>query len=470
MNDKKMFRSLFPEFCLEKELDLFHQSEGDGKESVWQYLDQCRQLCACLLVNPDKRQFRQFYIDKLYALERLVLWQELQLCSALKSLCRFLLDLPVQLPEPRQLSSGFAPIESANHWSYVKLPSFPFHAETGLYWALIGHLFRDSTFLSAASKIADWELNLLDHHYYPFIGILCQENEVALDRFFISRYLLFRAVSSFSDRPDLDYAASMQLGHLQNLSSKSISLPEFALESWIEANREAAKPETEIPLPSSIFDLSNGLAGFRAPKECLISSLKGNGTGIAAFYREDVHMVSCGPHQLPLGDCQGFGISQAGHPVFQGEANQKKLFIHGTVKTGAPRKVDEPLALYREGKESADWLEIKQVFENGSLKIQTYFLNPSSIETTSFVFFVKGALCKINHKDEIRPCSLKGFSGPIQPIQITGEKSQLSFLGDTNCPEMQVIPLAGGNNFWGADFLIAYFLKKNLHHYSWQIS
>lgn len=470
MTDKITLRRLFPEFCLEKELDLFHQTEGDGRGSAWQYLDQCRQLFACLLVNRNKQQFRQIYIDKLYALERLVLWQDLQLCSALKSLCRFLLDLPVQLPNPRQLSSGFAPIESGNHWNYVKLPFFPFHAETGLYWALIGHLFRDSNFLIAASKLADWELNLLDHQYYPFTGILCQENDVALDRFFISRYLLFRAASSFSGRLDLNYAASMQLVHLQNLSQKKICLPEFALDSWLDANGTDAKSEIEKPLSSSIFDLSNGLAGFRSPKECLISTLTGNGTGIGAFYREDVRMVSCGPHQLPLGDCQGFGISQANHPVFQGEADEKKFFIQGTVKAGASRKVDEALALYREGKESSDWLEIKQTFDNGNLKIQTYFLNPSAIETVSFVFFVKGALCKINQKEEIRPCSLKGFSGPVQPIQINGQKSQLLFLGDDNCPEMQVIPLAGGDNFWGADFLIAYFLKKNICHYSWQIS
>jgi hypothetical protein len=34
---------------------------------------------------------------------------------------------------------------------------------------------------------------------------------------------------------------------------------------------------------------------------------------------------------------------------------------------------------------------------------------------------------------------------------------------------MQVIPLAGGDNFWGADFLVAYHLSQDQRNYQWHL-
>jgi len=35
---------------------------------------------------------------------------------------------------------------------------------------------------------------------------------------------------------------------------------------------------------------------------------------------------------------------------------------------------------------------------------------------------------------------------------------------------MQVIPLSGGENFWGVDFLAAYVCSDEQRHYSWQLT
>jgi len=87
----------------------------------------------------------------------------------------------------------------------------------------------------------------------------------------------------------------------------------------------------------------------------------------------------------------------------------------------------------------------------------------------AFTFFVKADNCLVGGVQSVKPRSFSRYQGRVASIQMQGKLSSLSLEAHHKHGEMQVIPLGGGDNFWGADFLVAYILNPAESRYQWHI-
>ena len=74
------------------------------------------------------------------------------------------------------------------------------------------------------------------------------------------------------------------------------------------------------------------------------------------------------------------------------------------------------------------------------------------------------------HGQLIKPRSLDRYRGKPQPATIQGHEGTVTIVPDCGEGEMQVIPLSGGEDFWGSDFLIAFRIDPNRPRCQWKIS
>lgn len=81
---------------------------------------------------------------------------------------------------------------------------------------------------------------------------------------------------------------------------------------------------------------------------------------------------------------------------------------------------------------------------------------------------MKGSCIKINTQ-LIFPKTLDRYEGEVHSVILEGKESSLELYPELCKGVMQVIPLVGGNEFWGADFLIAYHLDPQHSHYQWNM-
>ncbi|MBA3815210.1 MAG: hypothetical protein H0X29_01560, partial [Parachlamydiaceae bacterium] len=205
----------------------------------------------------------------------------------------------------------------------------------------------------------------------------------------------------------------------------------------------------------------------------VISTLTGGGSGMGCMHREDVQIVNFGPQHLPLGDCYGFGIESQQSHLSQAQISisesSKMYTIEGVARVTPRPKNSSQQASFRNGDHSGFWIEAKQSFQNEQLTIETIFRGLYDISTLAFAFFVKAQSCVIESLKVVNPRSFERYQGEVKNIILRGEKATLIIEAGQKKGELQVIPLGGGNNFWGADFLVAYIMNSQEYKYSWTI-
>ena len=91
-------------------------------------------------------------------------------------------------------------------------------------------------------------------------------------------------------------------------------------------------------------------------------------------------------------------------------------------------------------------------------------------DSVAFSFFVKALRCRVASQQEfLYPRTLERYEGEVQTVAFEGQDHVLELRSLSCKGTMQVIPLAGGNNFWGADFLVAYLLSAEQRQYQWHV-
>jgi len=115
------------------------------------------------------------------------------------------------------------------------------------------------------------------------------------------------------------------------------------------------------------------------------------------------------------------------------------------------------------------WMEIEQNYQNASLTVSTNLMGLNGWEDTAFSFFFKAEECVVGEK------TLKGpqfscYKGPPLPILMKGKEGKIELNLSTAITEIQVVPLEGKNNFWGANFLVSYLLEPKQREYVWTLS
>lgn len=461
--------------------DLFDRSllpdNIQNELTVWRLIEKWQEMLSLLLLCRERGDLQGHAVKFLEPLRRLCAcfaWPEMQLWSMYKAICSLLLDQPAEKPEVHQYPSGATPFERGERWSWGTAPQCRFQAELGFLWCLYGQLTGDIHYFKAAESLADWQLNTLNYHGQPLVGLFTQEEHGSELKLLINNYLLFSAVAVFSERKDMAAFAERHFDRMAALSSDvsiEFSPLQFVYHHWL-SHYPKQQPEP-LRLSGLYKDESLLLAGYRSEIVSVASTLAGGGTSMGSLCRGDLQIVSFGPQHYPLGDCRGFGIeTQQGwesQSTVKVSLADKSYCVEGIARVSPEPKTSTQRATYRNGEHSGTWIEAKQIFRNEQLTIEAIFHGLFDVSSLLFVFFVKANSCTIESLKEVKQRSFERYQGEVKKIILHGDKEILEIEAQEKQGGMQVIPLGGGDNFWGADFLVAYPLISQKSKYTWII-
>jgi hypothetical protein len=107
------------------------------------------------------------------------------------------------------------------------------------------------------------------------------------------------------------------------------------------------------------------------------------------------------------------------------------------------------------------WMQIEAYFEAQKFKLSCRLQEDRPSENLAMVFYLKGDQLVIGGKETLQGGSLERYQGKAVPLELIAEDEKI-FIEPLFDQEMQIIPLAGGDHFWGAHFLIAFPLSETL--------
>lgn len=431
--------------------------------------------CLSSLLNSHQSELSL----KLSALVRHSWHSGSQYLKTLIALSQCFLGMPVPDLHLELLEGGAILLEKHEYCPWSALSYQPFHAEFGTLLCLLALKTHKQELQPLVKRLANWHLNLLDHQGLPVTGLFTQEVDGSLSRLLAWNILFFQAASYVTSDHQFSHIAKLQLDFLKQeagRSSLSCSPLMLLIEKILERQeRVALIGEVALSLPDRIYDPSMALVGYRSTDCYAACTLHGDHTGLGSFRLGDIQIVNYGPQYLPLADCQGFGIEGnhfTDHGVRQTHIQND---IKGFSLKGCVRLVDQPLSkpspyssieVFR-----GLWLDIHQQLHEQSMQLNAAFLGFSGWEGVAMSFFVKAGECEVGELLKLRPRTLSRYDGPLQPILLKGQKNALNLLSLGSKPiSMQVIPLGGGDNFWGADFLVTYLMDPEQRHYAWQMA
>lgn len=451
---------------------------SDCCESVFALVNRWQELLVLLLILHEQQLLGAYYplfIESIDSLSRVNVWEDFQLVAAYRALVALFLDQAVKNFKFIQLPNGAAPIEGGGHWNWGGIPHPHFHAELGCLWLLYSSLTGDSSFLDAAEQLAEWQKNTLDSKFCPFVGLFSHEGDTSEGSLLINNYTLFNVIARMTQKSDMAFLATKQLERLQSIMQAYqgvISPLALVLEKMYASHEKP--PEITVSLPSTFSDSDLALVGCRTTvsefNADAVVTLSGGGSGMGCFHRGDVHVVSFGPQHLPLGDCLGFGVEGISKQCLISLSQSASFSLKGISRLQSHPSLSNGLsgfAHFREGEHSGVWLETNIDFENGDLFIKTK-LNSLLDREIAFVFFVKCLYCIADEKEKIHSRSLRHYVGDVCRVDLHGSENSIA-LEAAQGGKMHVIPLAGGENFWGADFLIAYLCTDEQKQYQWHL-
>ncbi|NGX54823.1 MAG: hypothetical protein KR126chlam2_00443 [Chlamydiae bacterium] len=333
--------------------------------------------------------------ESVQKLEHLPLWQEHELAQALFALQCKSAGLPVPALQLDQNQSGAIPLFCRGGFPWRALPYPKEHAELGRALSLLGYE-------ESARKVAQWQKNTLDHRGRPIHSLFLQEGGCGY--------------------PELE-AANRQL---------------------FEAVGE------ELCLDETITDSDFGLLGKRTEESTILSVASGCKSGMGVFLCQDGGIVNYGPQLLPVGECSGFGI--AGLP--QNLKLTDETLSYRT-RVAAPNARQTGFSHLKDTGYSGFWLEVDQKITPDMLQTKLALVGSNELDKVALTFFGRGDACYVAKSHKLIPRSLNRYQGPAQPITL-GDKVTLDL--QEGASKMEIIPLAGDDSFWGADFLIAFTL------------
>lgn len=396
--------------------------------------------------------------------------QSSQLFRLLVALNHLIAKMPVPEVGVHLLESGAAPIDFQEYCPWHSLPYHPYHLEFGIFLTLFGMLSKKSTIEVLVRRLSSWQLNTLDAKGFPFAGLYIRENDSNYFELVMLHYLLFRGAASLLNDTKLHYFSQVLAKHLQEIF-KEPQTPIHPLWVLIEKKFDGSFGKSAtFELPVQIHDSSNSLIGYRTEQNTAVCTLHGDHTGLGYLRQDDVEIVNYGPQYIPLDDCKGFGIEGnhlSDHGIRQSIMEWQR---HGFSLKGCVRVVDQPLGDIRQAElYRSIWMEIVQEYKVSHMHLKATLLGLDGWDGVGFSFFIKAQACQVSSDITLLPGKLERYDGSIMPIKLTGSQSAMELSAHTPKGKMQVIPLCGGNNFWGANFLIAYLLDSDQRDYAWTI-
>ena len=188
----------------------------------------------------------------------------------------------------------------------------------------------------------------------------------------------------------------------------------------------------------------------------IILNYQGDHTGLGSIDLGKMSVVSMGPHYFPLGDLTRFGIYREGEDFSDVEESSTR--ISGWTKL---------IACDRSFGSGATWINFSAEKTSSDIFLQASFENGKGEDPFAFVFFVKADEIKISDKRFVKG-ALSSFQGMGSSVDMISG-CDITVLSLQFKAPVQIIPLAGGDFFWGADFLIAFEIHDLDKKYLWAL-
>lgn len=448
--------------------------------SPYELLQEWRALLTAQLLmslQMKEKEERPFFLS--YRLEKIssqAFWEEFQLLQAYKRFNQILAQESSAPLHCVQFKGGAAPFETRGYWSWGAVPHALFHAELGILWALLGHQLEDSSLKKRAVELVRWQINTLDASYLPLCGVFCMEGQSSFAELLAANAALFHAAAVLLDMPEGEYICQKQLQHLREMGKRgAIAIPVHfaAISHWLD-NCFAAPEVHFFPLNSTICDPSTMMMGCREGNQSIVCTMAGGQTGLGTYKYGDVGIASYGPQFQPLGDCRAYGIERgcflekSPFGAVSLDSQSQGFKLSGRARMTPPPASHKTQSLFRRSSSPCGWVDLVQEYHQGTLTVDVSFYTLGSTPI-AFSFFMQGKRCIVDREIKLKPRSLDRYEGNIHSVSIEGGGDSLNITSLSGRGEMQVIPLAGEDHFWGADFLVSYLVDPLVQMHTWHV-
>ncbi len=442
--------------------NMLERKEGAGNLVRWRAFSK-----VCLAYNLDSIEF-----DELKST-----WQELASCSlenhpleqAYLHLCAHVLKISIGKPLTiRQHKSGRA-LSSLNDFLEEPALHAHLHAELAILWILVGQLVQDTELVQAGIQAASWQLHSLSQQQLPYRSFLSNHIDVNYSNLVLIQGVLFYGASLAAKDMEMASIANQHFDYLKNKQLAKNCSVEILFLLFLNIFNEQF-PQKIIPsepnLPRSYQPDQEAMVGLRSNEVSLVLHLMGSSASMGALKYEGLEIAAFGPQQGSLADGRLFGSVDSTclkHP-FVAKQSDKEVSLRGLVSL--PKLSESSSEVSWEM--TSGWLELDISFQQNYLQVQ---VNPLKVPgQTYFIFYVVADQCLIKAQKKVLYRSLEQFQGDICSVSFLNKKNAFNFDPLFSKGSMKIIPLEGGESFWGANYLIAYGLSDQESSYQWEIS
>ncbi len=316
-------------------------------------------------------------------------------------------------------------------------------AELGSIWMILGICLKNEGLVQAGIKVAIWQTHTLDHQGLPHLSMWGHAASLNCSRLASYNSLLFSLAHRLTGEKGFNQASELQNSKIREPDSLSTHLLRLIPEKISPFIRLSYRPLAE--------EITLGFIKFTAPQLSITCSISGSNSGVFSFHKNDVSIINCAPQVAPCDALELFGIDRGcsiNGRSFR-EVVWEKSSYHFRLK-GWTKLFALPT-----------WVEVDCSFQANEISLRFLFQRERPRENLRIAFYCSSKKVIVGGKTTLKAGLLEKYQGPIFPIELCGEKSMILITPkDTEEERMEIIPLAGGNHFFGADFLITVSATK----------
>ncbi len=420
-----------------------------------------RLLIAYIRQSTDSKQPLQ--VDwTIVSLGRQI-WKECQLFRLYHALIDYFNSGKVGPIPLIQVPSGATPIEAEGWLSWLNAPLAGLHEELGMLLSFYAYLANDEQLMHKGRKLVEWQKQLIQSDNLPLSELFSLEGKETRKKHLVQSYAFYLVAAWVHSSGDLLEVADHTASKLREVWDSEVEerLTLGMLMLGYLKKRLKAPSKRALEISSTLCDPHTSLVAKRTSNGYGYATLSGGGSGLGTYRYKGVQILTWGPQISSLGDCDRFGIFNPCYHPFrknnntQLSASSDGFSIAGNVKVGLRRLKN--LSEVFEAPEGGDWFKTSQSLNKEGVQMSWNWLKSSSNETSSrrICWYIKACDCQLL-TDKIRmPLrSLEHFSGESQPVLFSSNEGKMLFSGSKSL-KMDLIPLAGSGDFWGADYLLS---------------
>ncbi len=212
-----------------------------------------------------------------------------------------------------------------------------------------------------------------------------------------------------------------------------------------------------LEMPYQYVDPELGCVFHRAEEQTVLCLASGCKSGMGVFLVGGGGVLNFGPQLRPLGECAGFGLAGRGRNI-RITANS----LSYQCRLAAPHGRDTGIPWLKDSGYSAAWVESACAVERDRLSVSCEIEGCRPLSDFLFTCFIKADACYVAGSHKLNPRSLDRYQGPPQLLKIEG----INIIPEGGFSAMEVVPLAGDESFWGADFMLSLTLLNKTFQFT----